>query len=129
MLVAESHSLGGAWLQKSFLATGQAAGNTLEKWVRQYEEDLTRLESMAEQMRGIFNKMAQYRITHGDLKATNILVARDDSVSFVDLDATQFLSPARDWSKRRQRDARIFAENWSPRSTAAKIFATVFPTS
>lgn len=127
MLVFESHSLGGAWLAKSFLATGQAAGITLEQWVRQHEEDPARLESIAERMRNLFTKMGQYRISHGDLKATNILVAEDDLVSLVDLDATQFLSPLREWPKRRKRDIRIFAENWGPRSTAAKIFATVFP--
>lgn len=126
--VAEWHSLGGAWLRKSFLVTGQAAGITLEQWLRQNQENPTRLESMAEQLRGIFARMAAYRISHGDLKATNILVAANDSVSLVDLDATEFLSPLREWPGRRQRDARIFAENWNPQSPAAKIFASVFHT-
>lgn len=127
LLFTEWHSLGSAWLEKSFLATGQAAGITLEQWVRQYQEDYPRLESMAEQLRGIFERMATYRISHGDLKASNVLVAENDSVSLVDLDATEFLSSPRDWPCHRRRDASIFLENWDPHSPAAKTFATVFP--
>ena len=63
---------------------------------------------------GLFRQLAETRITHGDLKATNLLW-REDTISFVDLDAMKHhdsdTSFARAWHKDRQRLLRNWPED------------------
>jgi tRNA A-37 threonylcarbamoyl transferase component Bud32 len=126
LFIAEWHRFGGIWLSKSFLATAQAPGVTLDEWVKRHANDPEKLANMADRLAGIFARMTAYRIVHGDLKATNLIVAEDDSVSFVDLDAVTLLCPSSQWSALRERDLQIFKGNWSRQPEVAAAFARVF---
>ncbi len=127
LIIAEWQLLRGLWLSKSFLATRQAPGISLYQWVARHAENRQRLDRMADQLRASFSRMAEYHISHGDLKANNIIVAEDDSISFIDLDAVSILTPPGKWKSLQQRDTRIFSGNWDRHPTAATIFATVLP--
>jgi tRNA A-37 threonylcarbamoyl transferase component Bud32 len=126
LFVAEWRTLGGLWLDQSMLATAVAPGITLTEWAELHQHDAPRLEGMAELIRGHFKLMAEHRITHGDLKATNLIVADDDSVRFVDLDAVSIHLPGKPWPPARERDRRIFLANWKPGTPAANAFARTF---
>jgi tRNA A-37 threonylcarbamoyl transferase component Bud32 len=125
LFVAEWRSLGGLWLAQSMLATAVAPGPTLLEWADLHQHDTPRLEAMAARLHTHFSLMAEHRIAHGDLKATNLLVADDDSVRFVDLDAVSIHLPERKWRAARGRDLRIFLANWRPGTPAALAFARV----
>jgi tRNA A-37 threonylcarbamoyl transferase component Bud32 len=125
LAIAEWHQLGGLWLEKSFLATRRAEGISLAEWVKRHAGDEGRLAAMATRLRSTFDRMAAHRISHGDLKATNILVDAGDSPSLVDLDAVEILLPPTRWKRSRQRDIRIFQENWDRNPAAATAFSSV----
>src|SRR5690606_31111602 len=71
LVIVEWNLVGGLWLSKSFLATRQAPGVSLKKWVNAHREDNQRLNKMADKLREVFLRMADYSISHGDLKADN----------------------------------------------------------
>ncbi len=126
LFVAEWRSLGGIWLSQSMLATAVAPGIPLLDWAGLHQDDIPRLETMAAGLRRHFSLMAEHHVAHGDLKATNLIVADDDSVRFVDLDAVSIRLPEKPWTAARDRDRRIFLANWKPGTNAARAFARVF---
>jgi tRNA A-37 threonylcarbamoyl transferase component Bud32 len=126
LFLAETSLWGGLWLERSLLITGRADGISLQKWVELHEADANRLAAMAARLRDVFSRMARHRIGHGDLKATNVIVAGDDTISLVDLDATTVLNSGARWRRARERDGRIFAANWKARPQARAAFASVF---
>lgn len=126
LIMAEWRCTAGFWLEKSFLATCEADGATLDTWVARHQHDTKRLDAMARQLRECFLRMADVRACHGDLKANNIIVDESDAVSFVDLDAVRFLASPSQWRKQRHRDERIFHQNWLRHPVAARAFADVF---
>lgn len=111
---------------KSFLAVRHLPGPSLETFVRNRGSDPAALEPVAEILRGLFARMARLRIAHGDLKATNIIVGDNGSVSFIDLDAAEVLVPDKRWPSSRARDIRLFQDNWRELPAAATAFARVF---
>ncbi|HNR11843.1 MAG TPA: lipopolysaccharide kinase InaA family protein [Thermodesulfobacteriota bacterium] len=77
---------------------------------------------VAEKIAALFRLLARYRISHGDLKATNILIAAD-SVILIDLDAMRehrFLSS---FQKAFQADLRRFLKNWDELPDVKRLFA------
>lgn len=126
LMIAEWRRLGGAWLDKSFLATTRAEGETLRKFTAARSEDDPLLARVADELKHAFAIMARFRAVHGDLKENNIIVAADGSISFIDLDAAAVLLPAAEWEQRREKDRRRFFKNWNDDPRAARLFAHAF---
>lgn len=116
----------GMLLKKSLLVTRHVDGTPLNEFVKKHAEDEALLSEIACHLRGIFATMSRFRIAHGDLKATNILVDENGRVTFIDLDAVSVLTPENRWSARRERDIRLFRDNWTDIPSASRIFADVF---
>lgn len=116
----------GCLLDRSFLATRHVEGVSLQAFVAEHANDPARLVTVASHLREAFTTMARHRIAHGDLKASNIIVGADDGVTFIDLDATTLLSSPARWRTLRERDIRLFFDNWKHDSTARRIFGDVF---
>ena len=74
----------------------------------------------------IFQTMSRHRITHGDLKATNILIDEDANPHFIDIDASQIHRSKASYLKARQKDEARFQKNWVDDPNARKIFQTIF---
>ena len=70
--------------------------------------------------------MSRHRITHGDLKATNILIDEDANPHFIDIDASQIHRSKASYLKARQKDEARFQKNWVDDPNARKIFQTIF---
>jgi tRNA A-37 threonylcarbamoyl transferase component Bud32 len=126
LMIAEWQTCGGLWLERSTLVTEQADGVPLADWLDLHGSDSVRLERLAARLRDEFSRMARYRISHGDLKQSNIIIGNDDSPSFVDLDAVTFHAGQGDWEAGRARDMKIFNDNWNHRPQAAAAFAGIF---
>lgn len=66
---------------------------------------------MAEQIACIFSKLYRQKISHGDLKATNILITEGRAM-LIDLDAMRRHSSDAGFGKAWARDMRRFLQNW-----------------
>jgi len=126
LMISEWKSLGGLWLSRSFLATRHAAGLPLAKFAAGLAADDPLLHRVAASLREAFSIMAGQRAVHGDLKENNIIVAADGSISFIDLDATAFLLPEKEWKRQWDRDRRRFLKNWNDTPHLAAVFRNVF---
>ncbi|MBX3740894.1 MAG: hypothetical protein KF712_07885 [Akkermansiaceae bacterium] len=126
LMVAEWKSLGGLWLSRSFLATRHAAGVPLAEFAAGLAADDPLLHRVAGSLRGAFSIMAGHRAVHGDLKENNIIVTPDGRISFIDLDATAFLLPEKEWKQLWDRDRRRFMKNWNDTPHLAAAFRNVF---
>ncbi|MED5510012.1 MAG: lipopolysaccharide kinase InaA family protein [Pseudomonadota bacterium] len=64
------------------------------------------------QLRHLFRLMREYRLTHGDMKASNLLLTKQGKINLIDLDA--MAEHRHQWSFRRAlvRDQKRFLKNW-----------------
>jgi hypothetical protein len=122
----EWKSLGGLLLDRSFLANRHVAGSSLQEFALQNVANSPKLAAVADKLRTAFDLMAENRIAHGDLKATNIIIGDDDAVSFIDLDATTVGAPSSKWKALRGRDVKLFFENWKNAPDLRRAFGNVF---
>ncbi len=60
----------------------------------------------------IFEIFKKYQLTHGDMKATNLLLTKDGEVELLDLDAMQEHSNYRCFSRQFTKDKHRFIKNW-----------------
>ncbi len=71
--------------------------------------DLPPDDAVAEQIERIFSLLAKYQLHHGDLKASNLLIDKNDCVQLIDLDAMRQIMKTLKHSNDRNR----FKANWS----------------
>lgn len=118
----------GIWLSRSLLVTQKAPGISLLDLVQADPENEDRFNGIAMQLKEAFSKMAKLRIVHGDMKATNIIIDRNrgDSISFIDLDATETLLSPSKWVVARAKDQRRFEKNWERYPVADQVFKDLF---
>ncbi len=78
-------------------------------------------EPVLKQIRRIFSLMREYRLSHGDMKASNLLLTENGQVELIDLDAMQ--EHHYDWTFERafSRDQQRFMRNWSKSIDASKL--------
>lgn len=121
MLIHEETGTSRITLKQSFLACLLAPGVSLSQVTE--GEDEARLRMIAGQLKEAFTIMATYRISHGDLKANNIIVDTDHRIRFIDLDGAAILSPAKDWPRLWERDRARFLRNWPEGSLTRRLFS------
>lgn len=73
------------------------------------------------QIKRIFNLMRAYRLSHGDMKASNLLLTQHGQVELLDLDAMR--EHRHEWTFQRAfaRDQRRFLKNWSDKQDHGKL--------
>ncbi|WP_297813996.1 lipopolysaccharide kinase InaA family protein [uncultured Methylophaga sp.] len=78
-------------------------------------------EPQLRQLRRIFGLMHEYRLSHGDMKASNLLLTENGQVALIDLDAMR--EHRHDWSFERAfaRDQRRFLRNWQNKALRARF--------
>lgn len=118
MMIHETKGALGLTLKQSFLACHLAPGTPLSHVTNEAV-----LEQVAPQLKQAFAIMAHYRISHGDLKANNIIVAPDHQIRFIDLDGTTILSKQKTWRQLWTKDRNRFLRNWPEDSSIQRVFA------
>lgn len=121
----ERKRLGGFLFEQALLVTENVEGILLRDYVKTYRAEPRRLQKVAENLRECFKRMAENQIVHGDPKASNILVLENGEIIFTDLDASARSGKGK-WRKGRERDGRIFADNWKGFPVLAEVFQNVF---
>ena len=122
MMIHEEKIAGGLMLKQSFLACRLAPGIPLHEVTSEAS-----LNEIAPQLKDAFSTMSANRISHGDLKANNIIVDFDNRIRFIDLDGTAILSPPETWADLWQRDRKRFLKNWPEHSFARQLFSKTIP--
>jgi len=77
-----------------------------------------------EQISSIFILLQKCRISHGDMKASNLLIDCDSKVSVIDLDAMQEHGSDRLFQRKHNKDKNRFLRNWNDLKLK-KIFSTL----
>lgn len=70
-------------------------------------------QRIMDQVERIFSLMAGYKLSHGDLKASNLLLNADNLVELIDLDAMQEHRISLCGRQAHQQDKQRFLRNWS----------------
>lgn len=78
-------------------------------------------EEMSERLSALIGKMARGKISHGDMKATNIIISRGEPV-LVDLDGLRRHRFQSHFKKAFARDIRRFLKNWDKKSAIRHLF-------
>jgi len=78
-------------------------------------------QSVFKQMKRVFEKMRTYKLTHGDLKATNIMWVNGE-LFFIDLDAARKHSVNNTWAHSHAKDRKRFMKNWQNHPELLRLF-------
>ena len=70
------------------------------------------------------NIMQEHKISHGDLKATNLLWV-DNQLYFIDLDAARQHKTIASWQRANKRDKKRFLKNWRDTPELEALFARI----
>ena len=94
--------------KEAYLITEWSAAEELSKCY----PDLPPDDVVAEQIERIFSLLSKYQLHHGDLKASNFLIDKNDRVQLIDLDA--MIEHHNTWLFKRcfRKDINRFFENW-----------------
>jgi tRNA A-37 threonylcarbamoyl transferase component Bud32 len=111
---------GRAWLIVEYCAGGNLADH-LASCV-DAEPPAAELQAIRE----LFGSLASTRISHGDLKATNLLWS-DDRLCLIDLDATHQHGEAASYARAWRKDRARFLQNWPEGSALRRAIETVLP--
>lgn len=103
----------GLLIWKSYLVTEYVEGQKLYNFLR--DDNITEQRRLNEIQRvmKLLDKLWKYRITHGDLKHTNILIT-DNGLVLTDLDGMKVHKWTWIYKHRRRKDLRRFSEQLSP---------------
>jgi len=89
-------------------------------------DEFQNLAKVAPLLKAAFQKMAKHFVTHGDLKANNIIITPEGDPKFIDLDAGLIHRSKSHYQKARQKDEARFLQNWEDRPEALALFSGIF---
>lgn len=89
-------------------------------------DEFSALDEIVPRLKETFQKMAENEVTHGDLKATNIIVDDQGQPHFIDIDASRIHRSADSYLKARAKDEARFLRNWRDSPEAGEIFRDIF---
>ncbi|MHC4265899.1 MAG: lipopolysaccharide kinase InaA family protein [Planctomycetota bacterium] len=102
----------GPFLQQSYLVTEYVEGVRLYDYLRESDRSKEQCKSMIKKVEELLDRLSKHRITHGDLKHTNILVANKGPV-LTDLDAMKVHKLGWIYRRKRRRDFSRFSKGCS----------------
>ena len=103
-----------------------ASGNDLLNIVNNKSLSDEGLKTVAIKLQKNFDRMRDLKITHGDMKATNILIDKHLDLKLIDIDAAKQHYSSSSFHKARRKDQLRFLANWKNSPLALDIFGSVF---
>jgi Lipopolysaccharide kinase (Kdo/WaaP) family len=109
--------------RRSFLLMEHVNGRSLDEMVRAADTDRRQLDTLATAFAELWRRLGEARITCGDMKANNFLIAPDGRWWMIDLDGMRRHRLGLMWRRERRRDADSFLRNWRDMPQAMAAFA------
>ncbi|NND01008.1 MAG: serine/threonine protein kinase, partial [Gammaproteobacteria bacterium] len=75
-------------------------------------------------LQGIFASMREHRLSHGDMKASNLLWL-DNQLFLIDLDASRKHRTTLGWRLANHKDRKRFLKNWQSQPELLKLFSGI----
>ncbi len=107
--------------RKAYFISEYVPGNNLKEYFINSPCITAQMEIVARNIVELFTSLGRVRISHGDLKATNILLV-DEKPVLLDLDAMRMHYFSRLWCRASQRDQKRFMKNWLELPEIKKLF-------
>ncbi len=101
----------GLLVWRSYLVTEYVQGQNLYEFLRDGSVTKQQLSSAATQIRQILDKLGRGRISHGDMKHSNILIT-ENGVVLTDLDGMKVHKFNRTYERRRRKDISRLTRDW-----------------
>ncbi|MEH6357805.1 MAG: lipopolysaccharide kinase InaA family protein [Pseudomonadales bacterium] len=112
----------GALRGKAYFITEHCDAKSALDVAGKVKESPEALEALAKQFGRLFEVMKLLRISHGDFKATNFLVA-DDGLTVIDLDSMQLHASPQEHQKAFAKDHQRFMKNWRSEARVEAVMA------
>ena len=110
----------------TYFIASHVSGVDAREWFTDASHSVEQLTAMAEKMAGVMGQLESLRISHGDLKATNILIV-DGEPQLIDLDSMKQHRSYRSFLPALKNDRDRFMQNWAKMPQVEAIFARVLP--
>lgn len=107
--------------RKAYFLAAAVQGPSLSDWVDAHRDHAEALKDQAARVAELFARLRYLRISHGDMKATNLIVAEDDTY-LIDLDAMHRHDRECSFARAWERDRRRFLANWQDDPEVLEIF-------
>ena len=103
-----------------------AQGDDLLSLIERSQLNQNQFAKIAENLTGVLQTMMGASLTHGDMKATNILI--DDSLNptLIDIDGAIIHRSSKSFETSRAKDQARFMKNWQTHPAAQEAFRDVF---
>ncbi|QDS96863.1 lipopolysaccharide kinase InaA family protein [Adhaeretor mobilis] len=114
----------GPFKKRSYFLTDYVESTTLYRLMRHGSPDTARLQSIAEQIADILERLDELKVAHKDLKAENLLVDPLGKVWLIDLESiTRYRQHCKPFRQRQGRDVSdlLHPRNWRSNPAAAEI--------
>jgi len=106
---------------KSYFVMEYISGAHLGDYFKHYQKEDTRFVTMAARVMALFNNLAKLRISHGDLKMTNILIENERPI-LIDLDGVTEHRSVKKVQRAYKNEIKRFMQNWEDRPDVKKLF-------
>ncbi len=108
----------------AYKITEQVSSENAWIWFRDQAHSSDEVEAMAHKIVMLLQKLQQQKISHGDLKASNILINNGEPM-LIDLDAMYQHANNVAFSRAWLRDIRRFLKNWDSEADLQRLFINV----
>ncbi len=105
----------------SYFVMDYVDGPDLLHYFSHYKADDVRFEKMAEQVMTLLKNIAKMKMSHGDLKATNILVENEQPV-LIDLDGMKEYKKQSKANRIYKQEMKRFMQNWEAQPAVKALF-------
>ncbi len=106
---------------QSYFIMEYVNGIDLAQLFAKYKEDDVYFEKMARRFLNVLDNLTKLRISHGDLKATNILIERDRPI-MIDLDGMKEHANQLQINRAYKKEIKRFLQNWDNRPSVKALF-------
>ncbi len=110
----------------TYFIASHVSGVDAREWFSDSSHTVDQLTTMAEKLAAMLKQLASLWISHGDLKATNILIV-DGEPQLIDLDSMRQHRTYQSFLPALKSDRIRFSENWVKMPQVAAIFTQALP--